>query len=183
MSRRGFFSAVLRGAALLAIGAGAVSLFKRSSSSKLVWQLDPDKCIQCGRCETNCVLTPSAVKCTQDYPLCGYCRLCFGYYEPDSKSFSTAGENQLCPVGALHRKLVQDPYYEYTINETLCVGCGRCVRGCGQFGNGSLYLQAHHDRCLNCNQCSIAINCPVQAWSRIPAVQSYDLKTKKAPQA
>ncbi|MFZ4549001.1 MAG: 4Fe-4S binding protein, partial [Bacteroidales bacterium] len=29
-----------------------------------VWQLDPTKCIQCGRCADNCVMTPSAVKVT-----------------------------------------------------------------------------------------------------------------------
>jgi electron transport complex protein RnfB len=38
--------------------------------------------------------------------------------------------------------------------------------------NGSLYMQVEHDRCLDCNECAIAIACPTQAFYRIPASQT-----------
>jgi electron transport complex protein RnfB len=50
------------------------------------------------------------------------------------------------------------------------------------FGNASFYLQVRHDRCLNCNNCSIAMKCPSGAWERVPADQAYKLKHKPAPQ-
>ena len=134
------------------------------------------KCIQCGRCATNCVLTPSAVKCTHVYAMCGYCDLCGGYLKPDTKEISTAAENQLCPTNAIKRRYVEEPFFEYTIDEPLCIGCGKCVKGCGAFGNGSLQLQVRHDICVNCNQCSIARNCPSDAFSRVPASSPYLLK-------
>ncbi|MCK9203576.1 MAG: hypothetical protein M0P58_03945 [Bacteroidales bacterium] len=138
-------------------------------SRQMVWQLDPSRCIQCGRCATDCVLTPSAVKCVHVYAMCGYCDLCGGYFKPGTKVLDTAAENQLCPTNAIKRKFVEDPFFEYTIDEPLCIGCGKCVKGCSAFGNGSLQLQVRHDRCVNCNQCSIARNCPSGAFSRVPA--------------
>jgi electron transport complex protein RnfB len=50
------------------------------------------------------------------------------------------------------------------------------VKGCQAFGNGSLYLQVRHDRCLNCNECSIAARCPADAFVRIPAGKPYIIK-------
>jgi electron transport complex protein RnfB len=50
------------------------------------------------------------------------------------------------------------------------------VKGCNAFGNGSLHLQVLHDRCLNCNECAIAIACPVSAFRRVPAERPYLLK-------
>jgi electron transport complex protein RnfB len=44
--------------------------------------------------------------------------------------------------------------------------------------NGSLYLQVRHDRCLDCNDCSIASACPTQAFRRVPAADPYLLKKK-----
>ena len=78
-----------------------------------------------------------------------------------------SGEKQLCPTGAIRRAFVEDPYFEYTIDETKCIGCALCVKGCGSYGNGSLYLQVRHDRCVNCNECRIAQACPSGAISRI----------------
>ena len=149
---------------------------RRVTTGKMVWQLDPAKCIQCGRCATNCVLAPSAVKCVHAFPMCGYCKLCFGYFQPGADALNSGAENQLCPTGAVRRKLVEEPYYEYTIDESLCIGCGKCVKGCGSFGNGSLFLQVRHDRCVNCNDCSIARNCPAGAYRRVPADTPYILK-------
>ena len=158
----------------LAATAGAAALKSRNHS--YVWQLAPEKCIQCGRCETECVLTPSAVKSVHTYDLCGYCKLCGGYHHPQAKNIDTAAENQVCPTGAIQRSFVEDPFYEYKVIEELCIGCGKCVKGCSLFGNGALYLQVRHDRCVNCNQCSIARACPAQAFRRVPATSPYILK-------
>ena len=143
---------------------------------RTVWQLDPAKCIQCGRCATNCVLALSAVKCVHRFEMCGYCKLCFGFFQPGASALTSAAENQICPAGAIRRKLVESPFYEYTIDESLCTGCGRCVKTCGAFGNGSLVLQVRHDRCVNCNECSIARDCPAGAYTRVPADQPYLFK-------
>lgn len=146
-------------------------------SGATVWQLDPAKCLQCGGCATNCVLNPSAVKCVHSFEICGYCDLCGGYLQPGAKMRDSGAENELCPVGALKRTFVEEPFYQYTINESLCVGCGKCVKGCAVFGNGSLYLQVKHDVCVACNECSIARNCPADAFQRVPARGPYLLKT------
>jgi electron transport complex protein RnfB len=203
ISRRYFIAGVLRGLLLAILGCFGGAVFMRrscivngdwacgscpdrsgcrisaflparsASVRRTVWQLDPKKCIQCGGCAVNCVFQPSAVKCVHHFERCGYCRLCFGFFQPGAKILTSAAENQLCPTGAIRRKFVEEPYYEYTVDESLCIGCGRCVKGCGAFGNGSLMLQVRHDLCLNCNECSIARRCPASAFSRVPADQPY----------
>jgi electron transport complex protein RnfB len=90
---------------------------------------------------------------------------------------NTGAENCLCPTAAIKRTFVEDPYYEYSIDEKLCIGCAKCVEGCNRFGNGSLFLQVRHDRCVNCNECSIAQVCPGDAFRRVPASHPYLLKT------
>jgi Na+-translocating ferredoxin:NAD+ oxidoreductase subunit B len=147
------------------------------ASRQYVWQLDPTKCIQCGRCATNCVLTQSAVKCTHVFAMCGYCDLCGGYFKQGTTTLNTGAENQLCPTNAIKRRFIEDPFFEYTIDEELCIGCGKCVKGCVAFGNGSLQLQVKHNLCDNCNQCSIARSCPAQAFSRVPVHDPYLLKS------
>lgn len=165
----------------LGLGAGVLSGYAatRSYAGNKRWQSDPDKCIQCGRCATNCVLSPSAVKCVHAFAVCGYCDLCSGYYRPDRIALDTAAENRLCPTSAIKRTYVEDPYYEYVIDHTLCIGCGKCVKGCLSFGNGSLFLQVMHDRCVNCNDCSIAKFCPADAFKRVPASEPYLLKGQR----
>lgn len=175
-NRRDFLNRSLRISAGLTLGGIGVFLAKDSSSEDLVWQLDSEKCIQCGRCATECVLTPSAVKCVHVFDMCGYCDLCGGYFKPGTKKLTTAAENQLCPTAAIERKFVEDPFFSYQINEELCIGCGKCVAGCGAFGNGSLQLQVRHDLCVNCNQCSIASVCPTDAFSRVPASKNTIFK-------
>jgi electron transport complex protein RnfB len=196
--RRDFLKSVVRGCALAGIAGTCATLALRKNkyrcngrcgeckpdndgacplgSGEFVWQIDPEKCTQCGRCATHCVLAPSAVKCVHSYAICGYCDLCGGYQRPDAKSRTTGAENQLCPTAAIRRKFIEDPYYQYTIDEPLCVGCGLCVEGCGMFGNGSLYLQVKQDLCVNCNECAIATACPSDAFRRVPASDPYLLK-------
>jgi len=171
-SRRNF----VRSTAVLAVGGITGVLAGRSFGGRTVWQIDADACVQCERCSTHCVLEVSAVKCVHAFDVCGYCALCGGYHQPDAKIQDTAGENQLCPTGALVRTFVEEPYFEYTIDEALCIGCARCVKGCAAFGNGSLYLQVRQDRCLACNECSIAFSCPSGAFRRVPAHRPYLLK-------
>lgn len=153
-------------------------LLEKSNASAYVWQIDPLKCTQCGQCKTHCIMTPSAVKCMHAFKMCGYCDLCGGYLRQGARTINTAAENQMCPTGAITRSFVEEPYFEYTIDEELCDACGKCVKGCADFGNGSLYLQIRHDRCVNCNDCAVARVCPSDAVSRIPADISYLEKEK-----
>ena len=148
------------------------------SRQPTLWQVDPYKCIQCGKCATACVLTPSAAKCFHAFVVCGYCDLCTGFFEAQPNQLSTAAENQLCPTAAIKRKFVEDPYFQYTIDRDKCIGCSKCVKGCTQFGNGSLFLQIDQDICVKCNQCSIATQCPSQAIARVPAGTPYLQKSK-----
>ncbi|MGD2089386.1 MAG: 4Fe-4S binding protein [Candidatus Aminicenantes bacterium] len=176
INRRDFLRSSLHTVASITIGGIAGYLIGRSSSEEMVWQLDPNLCIQCEKCSQNCVLPQSAVKAVHSFSMCGYCDLCSGYLQPGAKSRDTGAENQLCPTGAIKRTFVEPPYFEYTIDENLCIGCGKCVKGCGAFGNGSLYLQVKHDLCLNCNECSIARQCPSRAYKRVPASKPYILR-------
>ncbi len=176
VNRRDFLLSSLRGSALLALGGVVGLLVDRVAATETVWQIDPTKCIMCGRCATKCVLGPSAVKCVHSYEMCGYCDLCTGFFKADAADLNEGAENQLCPVGAVKRRFIEEPYFEYDIDESLCIGCGKCVAGCAAFGNGSLYLQIRHDRCANCNDCSIARECPSDAISRVSADQPYLLK-------
>jgi Na+-translocating ferredoxin:NAD+ oxidoreductase subunit B len=157
------------------VGTAAFSLQHSATAKDYVWQIDPFKCTQCGRCATECVKAESAVKCIHAYDLCGYCDLCGGYFKPGAK-LETGAENQLCPTAAIQRRFIEKPYFEYVIDEELCIGCGKCVKGCSSFGNGSLHLQIRHNLCLNCNQCSIASVCPSKAISRVPASEPYKIK-------
>jgi len=176
INRRKFINDGIRYTVAIGIGGVGAIIAGNSSKEELVWQLDPSKCVQCGRCATNCVRSPSAVKCMHVHDMCGYCDLCSGYFRIDTKDLTTAAENQLCPTSAIERKFIEEPYFEYHIDEDLCIGCGKCVEGCGAFGNGSLQLQVNQSICLNCNQCSIARDCPADAFSRVPASISYKFK-------
>ena len=175
-TRREFLRGTLRGASLVAIGGLVGRGLVRGRSDSYVWQIDPAKCTYCGKCETACVLEESAVKCVHAYDICGYCRICFGFFEAQPPAINEGAENQRCPMGAINRTYVEEPYYQYTINESLCTGCAKCVDGCNTFGNGSLHLQVRHDRCVHCNECSIALACPSNAFQRVSVKQPYLFK-------
>jgi electron transport complex protein RnfB len=176
IARRKFLQALgkaVAGGSILA-AAGGLAVKAKSEEPGRYWQIDPDKCICCDRCETYCVLPVSAVKCFHANRVCGYCDLCGGYYRTNARELNTAAENMMCPTGAIERKFIEDPYFEYTINEKLCNGCAKCVKGCSSFGNGSLYLQIKRDLCTDCNECKIANVCPADAIRRVP--DAYNLK-------
>ncbi len=153
--------------------AGVAYAATEKDDDMTLWQLDPNKCTQCGRCTTHCVLKPSAVKCLNQFNICGYCDLCFGYLQPGSRARDTGAENQLCPTAAIKRTYIEEPYYEYIIDQDHCIGCAKCVKACLVFGNASFYLQIQQDICINCNECSIAKACPSDAFQRVPKSQPY----------
>lgn len=175
-SRREFIKLGAEASIVLSLSGLALYLSDNTSASDTVWQIDPDKCTQCGRCADACVLKISAVKCVHAYEMCGYCNLCGGYFRPNTIDLNTAAENQLCPTAAIKRTFIEDPYFKYDIDEDLCIGCAKCVKGCESFGNGSLHLQIRHNLCKNCNQCSIAQVCPSDAISRVSADNPYLIK-------
>jgi electron transport complex protein RnfB len=176
-SRREFFDRSLRIAGLIGIGAAAGQLVRRAASNT-VFQVDPARCAACDLCRTSCVLSHSAVKAVNEFAKCGYCQLCPAYYDvtsqPDEMGLPTG---KVCPQDALKRRIVgevdeEDPnnnYYEYTIDESLCDGCGKCVKACKPpAGNGAIRLEVRYDRCLECDSCAIQIACPESAIVRLP---------------
>ena len=176
ITRREALRSGARGAGLLVLGGAAGALIASSRKDNWVWQINPHKCIECGNCETYCVLETSAVKAVHAFEMCGRCNMCTGYYvqQPGSKAGAGA-EYQVCPTHAIVRNPIEGKNfrnYDYTIDEDLCVGCGKCVKGC-KTQNGSLYLQIKHDLCVNCNECSIAAACPGEAILRVPASTPY----------
>ena len=175
-NRRDFLQSGMRMSLALTVGGIGGLALNHSTTGDWVWQIDPFKCNQCGRCADECVLTPSAVKCVHAFDLCGYCDLCGGYFLPGANELNTGAENQLCPTSAIERKYIEEPYFEYVINEDLCIGCSKCVKGCSSFGNGSLHLQIKHDLCKDCNECAIGRVCPSDAIKRVPASNPYLVK-------
>jgi Na+-translocating ferredoxin:NAD+ oxidoreductase subunit B len=182
VNRRNFLADSIRTVGSVALaGAAGVLVGRTGTAEPMVWQLDPDKCIACTNCATKCVLDVSAVKCINCFDMCGYCDICTGYFEMGYLALDTAAENQACPTGAIVRRFIEERsgqrFYEYTIDVPLCIGCGKCVKGCALM-NGSLYMQVEHDRCVDCNECAIALACPTQAFYRIPASQTEIMKRK-----
>ncbi|MBN1854143.1 MAG: 4Fe-4S binding protein [Pirellulales bacterium] len=184
-NRRGFLGDSMRVAGALA----TCSFFgylagRKGRNRELLWQIDPDKCMGCGNCATHCVLDISAVKAVQCFPMCGYCDICTGYFDVGYTELDTSAENQLCPTSAIVRTFIESKagqrFYEYTIDPAKCIGCAKCVKGCALM-NGSLYMQVMHDRCLGCNECSIAVACPTEAFCRVPAEAPYLMKRQAIP--
>ena len=179
VSRRNFIKkveTVVAGGTILGLSGAVLFRPHEGEDADYYWQIDHTKCIQCERCETECILPVSAVKCMHANLVCGYCDLCGGYYRTNVKELNTAAENMICPTGAISRKFIEDPYFEYTIDESLCTGCAKCVKGCTSFGNGSLYLQINREICVNCNECAISKACPSNAISRVSYNQAYNFK-------
>ncbi len=175
-NRRQFIDRSLRIIGFAGIGTAAAMLSRRTAKS-MVFQVDPSRCAACDLCRTSCVLSLSAVKAVNEFSKCGYCQLCPAYYDvtsqPDENGLPTG---KTCPQDALKRRVVgdidtEDPnnnYYEYTIDESRCDGCGKCVKACKPpAGNGSLHLQIRYNRCDECDACAIQIACPESAIFRV----------------
>jgi Na+-translocating ferredoxin:NAD+ oxidoreductase subunit B len=177
-SRREFIERSCRIAGFVGIG-GAAALLARRAAGNTVFQVDPSRCVGCDLCRTSCVLSHSAVKAVNTFSQCGYCQLCPAYYDvtsqPDDIGRPTG---KTCPQDAIKRRIVgkedkDDPnnnYYEYSIDESLCDGCGKCIKACKPpAGNGSLHLEIRYTLCDECDACAIQIVCPESAIVRTPA--------------
>ena len=176
--RRDFLRSAARGAAVMSLTLGVGGLVRQHgmTAEEFVWQVDPVKCTECGKCATHCVLYPSAVKAVHAYGLCGYCDYCTGYFEPDPINQNEGAENHICPTDAVKRSYITGPYFEYNIDEPHCIGCALCVDGCRVYGNGSLHLQIRHDLCVDCDSCAIDNACPSEAFVKVPASNPYLIK-------
>jgi len=188
-TRRDVLGHAARGTGLLVLGGTVVHLVRKASAQE-VWWIDPTKCINirlgatgvevCDKCATDCVLPLSAVRAVNEFSKCGRCCICPAYYDVTSET----GEDglptgKLCPRDAITREAIgeidpDDPlnnFYEYTIDETRCNGCGECVMGCKEpAGLGSIRLEVRYNLCLDCNRCTIAQVCPDDAVLRETAV-------------
>jgi len=186
-TRREVLGHAARGAALLGL-AGMTGLLSFKANKTYAWAIDISRCVNsklgavgvkvCEACATDCVLPLSAVRAVNYFAKCGRCYICPAYF----KITSAVGPDGLptekvCPRDAIKRDPIgwvdpDDPannFYEYTIDETLCNGCGRCVMECKEpAGLSSIVLEVRHDVCLDCNRCSIASACPEEAYERSP---------------
>ncbi len=61
ISRRDLLKNSLWFAGLVGIG-GSLGLVAGNAEAGTVWQIDPNKCINCDKCASECVLGPSAVE-------------------------------------------------------------------------------------------------------------------------
>jgi len=176
IDRREILKKALWGVSVAGLGGITGFVLPRTIKSKTAWQIDPFKCVSCSRCETECVLMHSAVRCVHIPAMCGHRETCPAFFDIDPLGPDTASRTQLCPQRAIRRSPVSDPYYSYTIDTGRCSGCAKCVERCGEFGNGSLFLQIHHNLCINCNECKIAAACPATAIKKVPADEPYIFK-------
>ncbi len=184
-TRRDVLGHAVRGVALLGLGGLAGHLGLRSAREG-AWRIRFDKCVNsrlgalgvdvCDKCATSCVLGLSAVRAVNDHSKCGRCYVCPAYFDVKSAIGADGLPSQkLCPRDAIERKAIgwidpEDPannFYEYIIDEQLCNGCGKCVMGCKEpAGLSSISLEVRHDLCLDCNRCTIAQDCPDDAYER-----------------
>ena len=56
VTRRNAVAWLLRAGAGAVVAAFAAKAASRPAGDRKVWQINPRKCIQCGKCETACVL-------------------------------------------------------------------------------------------------------------------------------
>ena len=59
-SRRKMLKTAAQAAGAIGVAAVIGKLTAGAAAEPRVWQLDPEKCVQCGKCATECVLQTSA---------------------------------------------------------------------------------------------------------------------------
>ncbi len=170
---RGLGIAALGGVAGRVLGARRTSGPAAQPPHRYGWQIRPDLCSKCGRCETACVRRPSAVKACNDQRSCYNCVVCYGHLlDRRTPADRIAREGRrVCPYDAVRRVPFGDGSshaFVYTIDPDRCVACGRCALECGALGNSSMFLAIRPDLCLGCNECAIARVCPDRAIVRVP---------------
>lgn len=186
-NRRDFLHRSGQVACVAALSGTAIVLTRRSCSGD-AWLIAPDKCVNirlgvtgannvCDVCATQCTLPLSAVRAVNNHKECGRCCICPSYFDVRSPIGPDGlPTKKTCPRDAIKRTIIgdADPYdplnnfYEYTIDEELCNGCGKCVMECKDpAGLGSIQLEVRYDLCLRCNRCGIAANCPEDAYVRV----------------
>ncbi|MCK4342818.1 MAG: 4Fe-4S binding protein [Phycisphaerae bacterium] len=186
-TRRQVLGHAVRGATLVGLG-GIATYLSLKADAEGAWRINPEACVNsrlgalgvevCERCATECVLPLSAVRAVNDHAKCGRCFVCPAYFDVKSAiDEQRMPSRKLCPRDAIERKVIgyvdpDDPrnnLYEYTIDEKLCNGCGKCVMACKEpAGLSSIRLEVRHILCLDCNRCEIANVCPDEAYERNP---------------
>ncbi len=150
------------------------------------WQINPERCTFCNRCETACVRSPSAVKAVNDQKKCSNCVACYGHLRDlrtPSHLIATT-EDLVCPHRAVLRSELfggMDGAYLYTIDADRCTGCAECARLCNRLGSRSMFMVIRPDLCLGCNDCAIARACPSGAVERVPLFPVDDFRGEYMP--
>ncbi len=140
----------------------SVFLLASRSISSGKWYIDTEECIGCGDCATECIKSQSAVRAVIDTVACSGLDKCRAFYRSTSSRFGQSVANQNCPTGAFKREKDSDRYF-YWIDESLCIGCGKCFRGCRKC-EGAIKLEVKDEFCVNCNDCKIELSCPTNAF-------------------
>ncbi|MBT3278441.1 MAG: 4Fe-4S binding protein [Phycisphaerales bacterium] len=197
MDRRTFLKWTGRGAGVVALATVGVCAGNAAGAVRPRWQIDPDKCVRCGKCETACVRKPSAVKALNDLEMCANCFACHGHvHTSKNKRQNEYGKSVLdcdpendpliCRLDAVDRtRINRSNRYTYTINHDLCVGCGDCVERCTAIGMGSMFLSILPTLCHGCNECAIARVCPEDAIVRVSSsevLESRETTTEMFPE-
>ncbi len=181
MIRREYLRRAGHALGVLALGGATARILSTPSEEgdfiaqgrRFAWQINAEKCQQCGLCATSCVRNISAVKAINDPKKCSNCVVCHGHITNihiDSEKIKSEGD-RVCPHNAVVRKNFSggaDGLFLYSHDPALCVGCAQCVKHCTELGSRSMFLIIRPDLCLGCNECSIAVACPHDAIERIP---------------
>ncbi len=182
MNRRTFIKWTGRGAAVVALGGIAARAGRFAEQARPIWVIDYDKCTACGKCETACVRRPSAVKAVNDKTICSNCFLCYGH-TTDHMTDTPDTAEKVCPVDAVIRTQIgESSNYIYSINDDLCIGCGKCVKDCVKYGNKSMFLVIRPKLCLGCNECNLARVCPDDAITRVESAPILESKSVEGEQ-
>lgn len=178
VSRRELLRWAGRGAAAAAVGGLAYRAGSGASGTdtRFAWQINPQKCTSCGKCETACVRTPSAVKAVNDQAVCHNCVICYGHISntdvaPDKV---TAEGTPVCPWDAVRRTFLffdlgtapapgaagdfdAPPPGFGDLEEAAGGAEPRAVLECNLMGPRDYYrYDIDHATCTGCGKCTLA---------------------------